>query len=301
MHEPAPGGLMPLRPVPVSDGLEHDEPAAPDLAAILERAYLIAAGMASLAAAAITDAVARSIDPDAPGWEEGSRPTGAVAAGAAAGAAMQAGLLVVRGGLAMMRTAGGIASVVIGSLAGAERSAWVQERIADADDRGREGRHLAEDAATAFADAFVPVVLEVVLDRLDLDALVADRVDLDAVVAELDLDRVIDRVDVRRVVERVSLDEVAARLDVDAVAARIDVQAIVDRLDLVGIAQRVIDELDLPEIIRESTGAMSAETVDSIRIRGMDADRVVTGWVDRLLSRGDDVEPAPDQEPGSRP
>jgi hypothetical protein len=98
-------------------------------------------------------------------------------------------------------------------------------------------------------------------------------------------------VDLRRAVDRISIDEIAAR---------VDVQAIIDRLDVAGIAQGVIDELDLLELMREATGAMSAETVDGIRIRGMDADRLVTRLVDRVLSRkNDDVATTSPGGPGS--
>jgi len=67
--------VSPLRPVPRPDGPvditdELDELDAPDLASIVERAYLIALGAAALAATAIVDAVARSIDPGMPPPDE---------------------------------------------------------------------------------------------------------------------------------------------------------------------------------------------------------------------------------------
>ena len=288
-----------LRPVPILDAGPIDEPEAPDLATLVERAYLIAIGVASLAATAIADAVLRSVDPRIP--EVDDRSLGLpVMAGAALGAAAQAGALAVRTGLAAARTTSGLASVVVGSLVGGERIRWMQERLAGVDGRGQQERDEAELAANTFADVLVPAIVDAVLDHLDLTALVADRVDLDAVVVRLDVDRVVDRVDLRRAIDRISIDEIAAKLDVDAVAARLDIQAVVDRMDVVGIAQGVIDELDIPELIRESTGAMSAETVDTIRLRGMDADRFVTRVMDRVLSRkGDDVPPsAPDGSGG---
>jgi hypothetical protein len=267
--------VSPLRPVPSpNDGsvdIPVDEPDAPELASLAERAYLIAIGAASLAATAIVDAVARSIEPGIPSPDEHDRSMGLpVVAGAALGVAAQAGALAVRAGFAAIRTTSGLTSVAVGSLIGADRSRWMLERLAEVDDRGQRERGEAEDATALFADAIVPAIVDATLDRIDLTALVVERLDLDTVVTQLDVDRV------------------AAGLDVDAVAARIDVQAIVDRLDVVGIAQGVIDELDIPELIRESTSAMSTETVDGIRIRGMDADRLVTRLVDRVLSRKSD-------------
>ena len=141
------------------------------------------------------------------------------------------------------------------------------------------------------------VDLRAIVDRLPLDEIVA-RIDVDEIVARVDLDRVLDRVDIERIVDRVDLNKIAERIDVDAVAARMDLDAVVARMDLVGIARYVIDELDLPEIIRGSTGTMATETVEGIRIQGMSADRLVSRLVDRALHRrGErDMEPLPEQE-----
>jgi hypothetical protein len=289
-----------LRPVPIVDRGSIDEPEAPDLATLVERVYLIAIGAASLATTALVEAVARSVDPRIS--EEDDRSLDLpVIAGAAIGAAAQAGALAVRAGLTAVRTTGGLASVVVGSLVGADRARWLQDRLAGVDERGQRERDEAELAATSFADVLVPAIVDAVADHLDLTALVADRVDLDAVVVRLDVDRVVDRVDLQRAIDRISIDEIAARLDVDAVAARLDIQAVVDRMDIMGIAQGVIEGLDIPELIRESTGAMSAETVDTIRLRGMDADRFIARVMDRVLSRkGDDDSPAAPNGAGGR-
>src|SRR6476646_9619270 len=116
-----------LRPVPFLDEGPIDEPEAPDLATLVERAYLIAIGVASLAATAIADAIVRSVDPRIP--EENDRSMGLpVVAGAALGVVAQAGALAVRTGLAAARTTSGLASVVVGSVVGADRIRWMQER-----------------------------------------------------------------------------------------------------------------------------------------------------------------------------
>jgi len=110
-------------------------------------------------------------------------------------------------------------------------------------------------------------------------AAVLDQVDLDGVVARVDLDRIVDRLD---------LDRIAARLDLDAIAERIDVDAVVARVDLPGLTEQVMDEVDLGEIIRESSGTMATETVDALRVQGMRADRLLSRVVDRLLQRKDE-------------
>jgi len=128
------------------------------------------------------------------------------------------------------------------------------------------------------------VDLDDLVARVDLDAAVA-RVDLDRILARIDLDEVASRIDVEAIVSRVDLDAVAGRLDVDAVAGRLDIDAVVDRVDLVGLARYVVDEIDLPEIIRESSGAMASETVRGIRMQGIEADAALSRGVDRVLRR----------------
>ncbi|MGE5719009.1 MAG: hypothetical protein ACM3XQ_03955 [Nocardioidaceae bacterium] len=134
------------------------------------------------------------------------------------------------------------------------------------------------------------VDVESVLDRIDLTAVVLGRVDLDAV-----LDAVLNRIDLTAVVlGRVDLDAVLDavlnRIDLTSVVLeRVDldalVQAVLARIDLVALAEEVIDAVDLPEIIRESTGSMASDTVRGARMQGIAADEAVGRAVDRLLLR----------------
>jgi hypothetical protein len=137
------------------------------------------------------------------------------------------------------------------------------------------------------------VDLDAVLERVDLDAVVA-RVDLDAVVARLDLDRIVDKVDVSRVIDKVDLDQVVSRVDLDRAVDRVDLDRAVDRVDidrvlsrtdLAGLARYVVAEIDLPGLLRASTGSVTTEVVRSVRDQGADADRAVERVVDRLLRR----------------
>ena len=175
-------------------------------------------------------------------------------------------------------------------------------------------RHVDLDAVAAELDVDAVVAradLDAIVDRLDLDAIVATvdldaiiaRIDLDAVVATVDLEPIIARVDVDGVVRTVDLDAIVDRLDLDALAGRIDVAAIVARvdpnpvvavvdfdaalarIDLVGIARYVIDAIDLPEIVRDSTGTLSSDAVRAVRAQGLAADDLVAGVFDRLLRR----------------
>ena len=58
-----------------------------------------------------------------------------------------------------------------------------------------------------------------------------------------------------------------------------------DHLDLAGLAAEVIDAVDLPEIIRDSTGSMASETVMGARMQGIAADETVARVRDRLFLR----------------
>ena len=172
---------------------------------------------------------------------------------------------------------------------------------------------------------------QVVLRHVDLDRVVAE-VDVDAVVRRVDVEQVLDRVDVNEVVARADVDAVAAKLDlervldrvdVDAVAARLDIERVLDRLDLTDLAVKrldwdvlvnavlahvdleavaleVIEAVDLPEIIRESSGALTSDTVRSARIRGAAADQALSRVRDRFRARHDGVGlPAPQPPVGS--
>jgi hypothetical protein len=177
--------------------------------------------------------------------------------------------------------------------------------------------HLATEA---IAEVVKRVDVEPVLDRLDLTEIVLTRVDLDAIVREavahvneeevaslaakvdvnavakqLDINVVLDEMDLTAIVlQRVDLmkvvDAVLDRMDLtEVVLKRVDlvevVDAVLDQMDLIALANEIIDGVDLPEIIRESTGSMASETVHGVRMQGIGADQAVGRAVDRLLLR----------------
>ncbi|ORL39289.1 hypothetical protein A6F59_21600 [Prescottella equi] len=135
--------------------------------------------------------------------------------------------------------------------------------------------------------------IERIVDRVDIERIV-DRVDVDAIAARVDIERIVDRVDVddvaarvdiERIVDRVDVNAIAAKVDVDRIAASVDVDAVIGRVDLVGLSNEVIEGVDLPRIIRESTSTMSTEAVRGARSQGMAADDAVAGFVGRLFGR----------------
>jgi len=263
----------------------------------------------------------------------GRPPTVPLLAGAVMGAAVGVARWGARAATTLVRTGEIVLSPVTTSGPFREGMRRLNAELDAVDARWREERPREEHAAESFLRLLVPQVVDAAMDqvdvnrivaervnleevvaRVDLDAVVA-RVDLDAVVERVDLDRILERVDLRAVVDRLPLDEVIARIDVDdivarvdlervvdridvdEVAAKLDVEAVVRRLDLSAIAREVVDELDLPEIIRESMGSMTTETVGGIRVQSMNADRAISRLVDRALQRRARTEaPTEDRE-----
>ena len=170
-------------------------------------------------------------------------------------------------------------------------------------DRGREALTSTGSDLHRLVAAVVPIVVNEVLDSLDLNALIREQVDLDGIVATVDIDAIVAQVDIGAIVDRLDIDAIVKGIDLDAIAERIDIEriiarvnidaivagvdmnAIIGRIDLAGIAEDVINEIDLPEIIRDSTGTMASQVVREARMQSIDADEAVARLVDRVLRR----------------
>ncbi len=153
-------------------------------------------------------------------------------------------------------------------------------------------------------DVLVPAVAVALVRRLDIAELVREHIDLEGVLLEVDVDSVAGRLDVNSVAARLDVDAVIQRLDlneivrkgvdldglvgtvdIDAAAARLDLEAVIGRVDLAGLARQVLEEIDLPEIIRESTGSMASDTLRGVRMQTISADDAVGRAVDKLRLR----------------
>jgi hypothetical protein len=67
----------------------------------------------------------------------------------------------------------------------------------------------------------------------------------------------------------------------DLIRENVDLDAIVADVDLAALAHQVLDAVDLPEIIRQSTGSMTSEALVGVRLQSFEADQTV----DRVLGR----------------
>ena len=154
---------------------------------------------------------------------------------------------------------------------------------------------VAGPPTSAILDRVVPTVTEAIVQRVNVTAVVIDNVDLRAIVIRaldsLDLtDLVLSRVDLRRIVED-ALDQldltqvVLDRVDLDAVVDAVELEPVIDRLPITDIAEYVIEQVDLPQIIRQSTGGVAADAMDAARLASYRTDVGVAQFVDRLIFR----------------
>jgi hypothetical protein len=90
------------------------------------------------------------------------------------------------------------------------------------------------------------------------------------------LDRVVP-VAVTEVVQRIDLNELVEKY--------VDVERLVAGLDLATLTNQVLAQIDLPEIIRESTGSVASETIRGVRMQAISADDVVARLGSRLRLR----------------
>ena len=100
-----------------------------------------------------------------------------------------------------------------------------------------------------WATEALPVVMEAVLSRLDLTDIVIRHVDIDRLITTVDLD------------------------------------AAVNQVDLLGVAQYVIDGVNLPAIVRSSSASITTEAVHGLRVHGVEADQAVARVIDHLIPR----------------
>jgi len=302
--------------IPVGDGdapVPDPVPSAatpPDLATQAARAALGIVVIAVEAVLSILRRVSGYPDHD----EEVARPEGvALITGAALGLAIEA----IRAGaaaaeLARRTVVPPTAFLIETFFDGARRTG--EDLAGRWNDEWRAERPGAAYVADAVVVETVRRAIEAILGQLDLTEIVLDldlnriiaAVDLDAVVRELDVDAIVRRVDIDGIIRQVDIDAVASRIDVeqiaeridlDSLAGRLDMERLIARLDLARLSLEVIDQIDLPEIIRSSTGAVASEGVRVVRMQTFGADRAITGLVSRVLGRRPSAVPDDTAEP----
>jgi hypothetical protein len=91
---------------------------------------------------------------------------------------------------------------------------------------------------------------------------------------------------VNAVVSRINLtDIVVQHVDVNAIVARADINPILDRIPMTEIADYVIEEIDLPSLVRQSTGGVADDILGMLRFQAAETDNFITNVVDKVLFR----------------
>lgn len=115
--------------------------------------------------------------------------------------------------------------------------------------RGEREQDELRDRLTSLSDDVVRTLLRLVLDRIDLTETVKRYVDVNSIVEDVDLD------------------------------------AVVGKMDIAGLAEGVIAEVDVAEIIRQSTGSLTSDTVQGARMQGISGDDAVDRATGRIRVR----------------
>lgn len=91
---------------------------------------------------------------------------------------------------------------------------------------------------------------------------------------------------VNAVVSRIDINEIVKEyVDVNEIVAQADITPILDRVPMTEIADYVIEEIDLPTLVRESTGGVADGLLGTLRFQAIQTDNFVSLIVDRILFR----------------
>ena len=121
-------------------------------------------------------------------------------------------------------------------------------------------------------DRLVPPLVDAIVGRMNLTELVVTKVDLRTVV-----ETALDQLDLTEIVVQ--------RVDVNRIVGLADIEDVIDRVPMIQIADYIIEEIDLPQIIRESTGGVAMDAFTSTRLTAARSDEFISKVVDALLLR----------------
>jgi len=121
-------------------------------------------------------------------------------------------------------------------------------------------------------DKTVPAIADAIISRIDLTDIVVRQVDLQSIIL-----RALDEIDITQIV--------IDRVDVDEIVGKTDLDAVIDRIPMLQIADYIIEEIDLPQIIRESTGGVALDAFTTTRVSAIRADEIISTMVDTVLLR----------------
>jgi uncharacterized RDD family membrane protein YckC len=157
--------------------------------------------------------------------------------------------------------------------------------MANGDGTRRDGlfSRVASRATGAVVDIVDP---EKIVEQIDVNALM-ERVDVNALLERVDPQVLLDHVDVDALMDRVDVDALLDRVDVDALMTRVDIDALLDRVDV----KELTDRAGIPDIVRESTGALAGSAMDVVRRQIVAIDAITGRWTYHLIGRDPQTRP----------
>jgi hypothetical protein len=260
MHEPTPTPI-PIHdlsagdPSVAKDEAPEEDPRTPRTASSgIEQAIDILIGLVTLGASATSSVVHGSEEPT-PATDSATLVTGA-AAGFLIEGLRAAGAMLT----ALERTVVAPAASAAGTAAERPEVRELLQHWQQSWDEQRKRSDPAPPKPFAAASGARRGVME----QLDVTDLALEHVDIQ---------RIAETVDINPLVDRLDMEALTDRIDMDALVARLDIEALVGQVDIAAITADVIDQLDIPDLIREVTAETTTESVRSIRLRGVGADR----------------------------
>ena len=88
-----------------------------------------------------------------------------------------------------------------------------------------------------------------------------------------------------RIIGIVPIEAILARVDVNALVGQVDVGALLARMDLGTIITDVLAQIELGDLISDSTSSIATDARDAVRVQAMSVDGGLAQVVDRVLRR----------------
>jgi len=150
-----------------------------------------------------------------------------------------------------VRVSGAVANVVLDTPPVRGSLALLQPQVRSLAARGAAIRHNDEEQVKSFLGRIEPVVSSALLMVVDL----------------------------------LPIDAILARIDVNAIIGQVDVDALIQRVDVPKLVTDGLENIELGDLIADSTTNIAADTRDSVRVQAIRADGGLAGLIDRILRR----------------
>ena len=151
--------------------------------------------------------------------------------------------------------------------------------------RNSAGRRFAGQIES-IAQAVAQRVIDLVLDALDMNALIA-RIDMNVVLRRIELNSLLDRVDLNEVLNHVDLNQVLETVDLNEILDRVDMNKLLAQVDINQLAGRIdiealVKSTDLGALLVSSSGNLATEAIDLGRSHAVSMDDTLARWAGKL-------------------